>query len=323
MAILEKLQIFLITYNREKYLFRTLSKILASESPIRDFDITIIDNASTDNTPDIIQTFQKEHANLKHLRNRKNIGGNANIVRALESGSKDYVWVLCDDDDYDWSGWPELEAAIQNNEDIICVCNFNLKPTQRNAIPYLLNQMTFLPSIVIKTCLIDAVALRNMYDNIFTMFPHLVPIVSHFNKGGRAFALTQPVVVLSDDRGFSGFLRGYQPENIFKRARSMSMPIGFANIVSNLTDKTLARKTFITHIAGDYPERLGWPLFFREMFIHYKGHDQDPHFTDLFQVLPWHLRIALKLIHKAQNTPFHTLLMNSFLYKVLKRHAKR
>ena len=96
------LDIFLITYNRAKSLDKTLSQILSVESPIRDFEIQIIDNNSTDNTREIVAKWQEEFPNLKYEKNKYNIGGNANIVKAFYRANKDYVWVLADNDDFNW-----------------------------------------------------------------------------------------------------------------------------------------------------------------------------------------------------------------------------
>ena len=57
-SISDSLDIFLITYNRAKSLDKTLSQILSVESPIRDFEIQIIDNNSTDNTREIVAKWQ-------------------------------------------------------------------------------------------------------------------------------------------------------------------------------------------------------------------------------------------------------------------------
>ena len=44
----DKLQICIITYNRKKYIERTLNQLLAENSPIKDFVIAVFDNASAE-----------------------------------------------------------------------------------------------------------------------------------------------------------------------------------------------------------------------------------------------------------------------------------
>ena len=111
------LEIILITYNRKPCLERTLNALFAENSPVKDLDITIIDNASTDATPELLAQFKQKHSNLKVIRNNKNIGPNANIAKIFEIAQKPYFWPLCDDDTYDFSAWQDVENAIKQQAD--------------------------------------------------------------------------------------------------------------------------------------------------------------------------------------------------------------
>ncbi|MBP3821489.1 glycosyltransferase [bacterium] len=51
------LQIYLLIYNRKNKLKETLKYILDIQSPIRNFDITILDNASDDVTSELIEDY--------------------------------------------------------------------------------------------------------------------------------------------------------------------------------------------------------------------------------------------------------------------------
>ena len=55
MAIKDRLQLILITYNRDKFVRQTLSKIFNEKTPISDFDFLVIDNNSTDNTVNVVK----------------------------------------------------------------------------------------------------------------------------------------------------------------------------------------------------------------------------------------------------------------------------
>ena len=111
-----KLGIVLITYNRKNFLEETFNQIFADNSPIKNFDITVLNNNSTDGTSELINDYCKKFPNLKHVINKINIGGNANIAKAFaEYSNKDYIWVICDNDTYDWSAWQEVENAIKSD----------------------------------------------------------------------------------------------------------------------------------------------------------------------------------------------------------------
>ena len=59
MNLKDKLDIVLITYNRKNCLQKTFEQIFAENSPIKDFDITILNNASTDGTSEFIEKYCK------------------------------------------------------------------------------------------------------------------------------------------------------------------------------------------------------------------------------------------------------------------------
>jgi glycosyltransferase involved in cell wall biosynthesis len=93
------LEIFLITYNRKIYLQKTFNQIFANSSPIKNFDITILNNKSTDGTTELIEKYREKFNNIKHIIHNRNIGGNANIARAFELATKNmsgyYVTMIC------------------------------------------------------------------------------------------------------------------------------------------------------------------------------------------------------------------------------------
>lgn len=95
------LEILLITYNRNDYLDRTLTSI--KDSPFAQCKITILDNCSTDNSYKTACKYGQYFSNYRVVRNNKNIGGDNNFLKAVEMATFQYVWILCDDDTYDFS----------------------------------------------------------------------------------------------------------------------------------------------------------------------------------------------------------------------------
>lgn len=166
------LEIFIITYNRESHLKRTLEQL--STSPIKDLPITILDNCSDYDVEKLVSEFKFK--NLKLIRNNRNIGGNANIVKAFTEAKAGYVWVLCDDDEYNWKNWGEIEKAFSLSPDVICVNRCG------NNIPNLFYNSTFVPFNIYKTSLLTPTVIENMFCNIQNLFPHLAIIASVINK---------------------------------------------------------------------------------------------------------------------------------------------
>ena len=101
MSLHDRLEIILITYNRKNKLDETLKSLLAEDSPVRNCSLTLLNNASTDGTDELIEDYVSRHPNVTHIRRKRNAGADANTCLAYELASKEYLWVLCDDDKYD------------------------------------------------------------------------------------------------------------------------------------------------------------------------------------------------------------------------------
>jgi glycosyltransferase involved in cell wall biosynthesis len=82
------------TYNRAAFLRESLESALAQT--LADIEIVVSDNASTDETPDVVASFRDPR--LTYERLETNVGLHANLSRCLALGSAPYVAVLQDDD---------------------------------------------------------------------------------------------------------------------------------------------------------------------------------------------------------------------------------
>lgn len=93
---MKKIVAVVVTYNRCELLKECIEALLKSNCRI---DILIIDNASTDDTKDIVNSFLIND-NIKYFNTGKNLGGaggfNYGIRRGYELGY-DYIWVMDDD----------------------------------------------------------------------------------------------------------------------------------------------------------------------------------------------------------------------------------
>src|SRR5574344_1495893 len=223
--IKDDLEIFLITYNGGKYLEETFSQIFAETSPIKDFDITILDNKSTDGTTAFIDEYIKQFPNVKHVVNNRNIGGNANFVKACEIATKKYFWVLCDDDEFNFAGWGEVENAIKANYDAIVVANYT---NPKKDVAHLVSQMTFVPSTIYKTEILTTAVLHNAEFNISNMFPQFALAAKVINESLKLYIINCAIVKMLPHRDESSYIRGCD-DDIDILIKKMYWEIGFAN----------------------------------------------------------------------------------------------
>lgn len=237
MSVKDKLQIMIVTFNRDLYLKRTLEQLV--NSPISDCEITIFDNKSSDRTKDVFLEFSSKFENLKYVKNHFNVGANANIVKAMESSTKEYYWILGDDDFYDFKDWQKVEDAINRGEKVISI----FKPeVYKSDLPALIQCSTFVAANIVSSSLLNNTVITNAHYTTHTLFPHLAPIISHINHGGNIFASNSRIVYDDfEQRGESSYLRGYASDDIFYA--NMSWITGFALVVSNLKDKNLRADT--------------------------------------------------------------------------------
>jgi len=88
------------TYHRVQLLGRCLLRVLPQVEPYSDVEILVIDNASTDNTNDVVEDLAGKHPFLHYVRNPKNLGYVSNYFKCVELARGRYAAILCEDDVY-------------------------------------------------------------------------------------------------------------------------------------------------------------------------------------------------------------------------------
>lgn len=211
----KKLEIMIITYNRSKDLENTFKQLI--KSPFTKCKITVLDNCSNDNTPHICLKYQKMFFNMKIIRHKKNIGASANYLRAVELSESLYTWVLCDDDNYDFSDCLDIiDAILTEKFDLISVGHpsySNWKRGVETTTKKLIDSgatyfttLSFIPSSIYKTELYDSYCIYNSYSNVYTMFPHFVFINKSIEDNFSIYVSKKDIIIRSNHNsdGFSG-----------------------------------------------------------------------------------------------------------------------
>jgi len=250
----DDLEIYMITYNRKQRLSKTLQHLFSEESAIRNYPITILDNVSTDGSSEMIDEYCKKYSNLRHIRHHRNIGGNANIARAFELASKKYVWILCDDDEYDFSHWDEVEAAAEKDYDAILVANY-VNPKKN--IGYLIKQMTFTPSTIYKTDLLNQTVMSNLEFSIHNMFPHLAVACSIINDPQKKIYICDNWAVrMQPNPTDSSYIRGLQKNKVHPYMSHMFWSVGYVNAVQMIEDDKV-REEVLQYMCEDLKD-VSW-----------------------------------------------------------------
>lgn len=106
----DKLSIICITYNQENFIEKTLQSFITQKTNFN-FEIIISDDCSTDNTRNILKTYEIKYSKLfKIFYQEKNLGAAENFKFALSKVKTKYV-ALCEGDDY-WTDEYKLQKQI-------------------------------------------------------------------------------------------------------------------------------------------------------------------------------------------------------------------
>lgn len=194
MNLKDNLEIFIITYNREKLLTRTFGYLLSENSPVKNVDIRIIDNCSTDGTETLVRQYMKKYTNISYTKNNRNIGFSGNACRAFEYANKKYFWILSDDDIYDFSAWDEVEKAMLEDVDLIVVSRMYIGETMINKNATVLNELTFIPAAIYKTAFITPDVMVYAVLDAATVAPQIALAASVINHNGK-ITMTSKVIV--------------------------------------------------------------------------------------------------------------------------------
>ncbi|MCM3590185.1 glycosyltransferase [Brevibacillus borstelensis] len=90
-----KLTIAIPTYNRSRYLRDVIKSVLVQT--YRDFELLIVDNASTDDTTEVVKSFSDSR--IRYVRNDKTISISENWNRCISlCGNSEYIMFFSDDD---------------------------------------------------------------------------------------------------------------------------------------------------------------------------------------------------------------------------------
>ena len=85
-------------YNGEKYLNQAIESVLLQRKEISSIELLIVDDASTDSTPEIIKKYQKENPEIRYLRNKTNMGAARSRNYGVEEAKGRWIAFLDADD---------------------------------------------------------------------------------------------------------------------------------------------------------------------------------------------------------------------------------
>lgn len=212
------LSICIPTYNRELFLKECLNSISEQISKNDPIEVVISDNASTDNTSELVSSFN-DKLNLKYVINEKNIGFDANCLNVVKHATGSYCLILGSDDClYDAALGKILWIIREDKIDLIhygyTQCGIDIKdvkcdfPVTNNSstintrseslYTYLVgmnnisNLFAFISTFVFRRSMWDAIQDKEKY--IGSQYIHLFAIYSILHNGCKVFSVPECLV---------------------------------------------------------------------------------------------------------------------------------
>lgn len=210
LPLAEALEILVFTYNRADALRRTLAALV--DSPFSACRITILDNCSTDHTPDVSAEFAQRFDRLRVVRHSRNIGLGPNYLRAVELSRARYSWILSDDEHLDFSRAEDVLEAIEAGEvDLISLgtpgqhdWERGLRTTTRELLDRGQRYFwvwTFAAGVIFRTERFDSAAVSAGYRHLhgdYAHFPHFEFVYACLREDRSVYVSREVIVARGD-----------------------------------------------------------------------------------------------------------------------------
>jgi hypothetical protein len=174
------------------------------------------------------------------VRHKLNIGGSPNVLRAVETSQSTYTWILCDDDEYDFSDCEDVIKAIDSEKfDLISIgapgqedWERGLETTSQELVrrgSKYFHIFTFVPGFIYRTDLYDSLCIHEGYFNIHNTYPHFPFINKSFEENFSVYISKQEIIIRGiENTGYFTVLFWFK---------------SWLNNCSTIKDKKVRRKT--------------------------------------------------------------------------------
>ncbi len=128
-----KLSICIPTYNRGPFIKEAIESIISQVRDTNDeVEIVISDNASTDNTEEVVREFRRFFPRIVYSKSDKNQGADRNYLRVVSLAQGEYCWLMGSDDILVPTALDYMLKQIHSDHDAyLCnriECSFDLRP---------------------------------------------------------------------------------------------------------------------------------------------------------------------------------------------------
>lgn len=205
------------TFNRAACLDRLLNVLLPQLQAEGRVEVIVSDNASTDNTLAVVETYKLRGLPIRYLRNEVNRGPDFNIFQCYERAAGKYVWIFGDDDIITPDALKRVLDALSSQQyDLICIRaysleegyvrhkNFNSTPDLKLTTAADLARcihvfFTFISGVIVNKERISSMPHQPFDSLLGTNLVQLGPIYTALNHHSRSLFIRAPLIMATSN----------------------------------------------------------------------------------------------------------------------------
>jgi len=246
-----------LNYNHARFISRTLEAALQQTVPFD--EILIFDDASTDNSIEVINQHIRGHSNVRLVRNEKNLGVVATCNLGVELATSDFVFYMSADDEYRTDILEHLQPVIEQYPDVAMIaCNITMNNVDTGKERHLI--LPF-PQVVARYSATDLAAVAK--KTAFTFFgTNLIRRDAILQANNQL-----PALKWSSDWFLYLLIASRHPFAVvpksFARIRQSSSQ--YSHAIFNWEQQRPVVESFVQALQNDYPE--SYPFFRQNAFL--------------------------------------------------------
>ncbi len=225
-------EIILPVHNQISFLKYFFEKVLTLDIIFSDnFTVTVLDNASTDNTDKFVSECQDRFKNLRYIKNAYNRDFSSSVFRAYEIANQDYIWIINPADTIKFDAIIKIPQLLKTFPDALV---FEVSPKERYQI---FNKFLNLSNTIYKTSNITDTVIFNAENNIGNRLVHLAPAAALINENKEILFAEESITKVAKDNEFNENLGLFHTLK-----KNMFFELAYLNSLYMLKDKKLRLK---------------------------------------------------------------------------------
>lgn len=281
-----KLSIIILSYNSKKITdqcLMSLLKNLRGESSF-DYEIIVVDNASTDGSIERIKRYELRFKNLKLIKNRKNLGFSRANNQALKYAQGEYILFLNSDVIVENVNFKRLLYYLDSRPDVgVCTVRVNLTdgsidPASHRGYPTIWNSICYFLKL---EKIFRIVPYMNRLFGGYHLVWNDLRTIHEIDSPSGAFYLSRKKI-LDEVKGFD--------EDFFMYGEDLDLSVRIKKLGYKIVYYPLFHVTHLKYVSGletmdNSVQQIIRNHFYEAMKIFYRKHYEKNHFAIINKII--------------------------------------